>query len=180
MSRTQFPLVVGDVSAFARSLGRQLEELERSPGHVELLNLLARAGGFRNFQHFRAQQEARLKLGETRPSPEPVDFAKVRRLLRFFGQDGRLSRWPKKHSHQGLCLWALWARIPARKDFTEREISALLEGQHAFGDYALLRRELFDRGLVDRTPDGRQYRRLERRPPAEAVVLISQLGGLAG
>ena len=80
-------------------------------------------------------------------------------------------------SHQLLCLWVMWSRIPARKTFTEREISALLNGLHTFGDHALLRRELFDRGLMERSADGREYRRLERKPPDEAVVLISRLGG---
>ncbi len=177
MSRNQIPLAVGDVSAFAKSLGRQLDDLGRAPGHVELLNMLARSGGFRNFQHFKAQQEARLKLDEPRKAAEPVDYAKVRRMLRYFGEDGGLIRWPKKFSHQGLCLWVLWSRIPARASFTEREISALLGEMHGFGDHALLRRELFDRGMVDRSPDGREYRRIERKPPDEAVVLLSALAG---
>ena len=176
MSQTPLPLVVGDVSAFAKALGRQLAALERTPGHVELLNMLSRAGGFRNFQHFRAQQAAELRLDAEQPKPAEVDYVKVRRLIRYFGAGGRLVRWPKKFSHQSLCLWVLWSRIPARRVFTEREISELLQGLHDFGDHALLRRELFDRGLATRTPDGREYRRLERRPPPEAVVLISRLG----
>jgi hypothetical protein len=74
-----------------------------------------------------------------------------------------------------LCLWVLWSRIPARRSMTEREINALLDGQHRFGDCALLRRELADRGLVTRTADGRQYTRIERQPPEEAVEIIRHL-----
>jgi hypothetical protein len=44
-----------------------------------------------------------------------------------------------------------------------------------FGDPALLRREMFDRGMVWRTPDGREYRRIEDKPPALARALIRQL-----
>lgn len=178
MSHAPLPLVVGDVSAFAKSLGKQLAVLERTPGHVELLNMLSRAGGFRNYQHLKAQHEAAQDLAQAVPKPAPavdVDYVKVKRMLRFFGPDKKLLRWPKKFSHQGLCLWALWSRIPARTAMSERQISDLLTDMHEFGDYALLRRELFDRKLVTRTPDGREYRRLERKPSPEAEALISRL-----
>jgi hypothetical protein len=46
---------------------------------------------------------------------------------------------------------------------------------HRFGDSALLRRELFDGGWVSRTPDGSDYRRIEREPPPEALALIQHL-----
>ena len=41
--------------------------------------------------------------------------------------------------------------------YTEREVNALLNQDHTFGDPALLRRELFERGLVDRVPNGSAY-----------------------
>jgi hypothetical protein len=176
MSRTSLSLSVDDVSAFAKALGRQLAALERAPGHVELLNMVSRATGYRNFQHFRAQSEAASRLDVPKPAPAPVDYRKVKRLMRYFDAEGCFVRWPKKHSHQGLCLWVLWSRIPPRRVFSEREISELLQKEHLFGDYALLRRELFDRGLITRTPDGREYRRLERKPSPEAVELIGRLG----
>ena len=40
---------------------------------------------------------------------------------------------------------------------------------------ALLRRLLCDHGLMTRTRDGRIYRRIEQKPPAEAVALIRAL-----
>jgi Uncharacterized protein conserved in bacteria (DUF2087) len=50
----------------------------------------------------------------------------------------------------------------------------MLKARHLFGDHALLRRTLFDGGLVSRSVDGREYRR-ERKPPAEAIALIQYL-----
>jgi hypothetical protein len=45
------PLVVDDLSRFARALGRALADRhaagEAPPGHVALLNLIARAAGWR-------------------------------------------------------------------------------------------------------------------------------------
>jgi len=175
MPRTPMPLCVGDVSDFARTLRRQLGDLKRIPGHVEMLNLLARAGGFRNIQHQRAQQAARASLASPLPPPRPADLVLVRRMARLFDDRRRLVRWPRKFTQRMLCLWVVWSRIPARAAMTEREINVLIKDAHLFGDHALLCRELVDHGLVSRTPDGRSYTRRERTPPAEAAALLDHL-----
>lgn len=180
MSRTTFPFHADDMSALARSLKRELDGRDRAPGHVELLNMLARATGFRNFQHFRADLTARGRLDAAPPGPPPgpaIDHVLLARLMRLYDSDGRLTRWPSKASHRLPCLWVLWSEIPARQVFTEAEINRLLQARHLFGDHALLRRELCDHGLMVRTADGRQYRRVERAPPAQARALIGRLAG---
>jgi len=58
---------------------------------------------------------------------------------------------------------------------SEPEINGHINSAHVFEDHALLRRELFDRGMVSRTPDGRVYRRIERQPTPEALELIKRL-----
>ncbi|WP_304186255.1 DUF2087 domain-containing protein [Phenylobacterium aquaticum] len=175
MSKVVFPLVAKDVSAFARALGRELETSDAKPGHVQLLNMLSRSAGYQNFQHFRAQAQAQGRL-EREPEPtDPVDHVLVERLARTFDEAGRLMRWPSKTGHQHLCLWALWARIPAEQVFVERQINELLKAAHLFGDHALLRRELVNYQMVSRTLDCRDYRRIEQRPPAEAIALIRHL-----
>ena len=55
MTRSLFPFYASDISSLARSLHTQLSAYGHTPGHVDLLNMLARAVGSRNFQHFRAQ-----------------------------------------------------------------------------------------------------------------------------
>ncbi|BBK43796.1 hypothetical protein STVA_38160 [Allostella vacuolata] len=178
MSRTLFPFVAPDVSALARSLHRELEACEHTPGHVQLLNMLTRSAGYRNFQHFRAQQVARDRL-EREPDPpaaQPVDHLRVGRVARHFDQAGRLLRWPPKAHQRTLCLWVLWSRLPAGRVLAEAAVNAILQGHHHFGDHALLRRGLVDEGMVTRTADGREYRRLERPPPPDAVALIRHLG----
>jgi hypothetical protein len=203
MSRTPLPLHVGDLSALAKSLRAQLAESQAVPSHLSLLNMLARASGFRNVQHLKAEHEASLAggragdaagptaaflaeptaapLAEPAPAPAdaPADLARLRKLIRHFDGEGRLIRWPGKFSLRLPCLWVMWSRLPAGRDMSEPEVNLCLHGQHLFGDPALLRRELFDNALVDRTPDGRKYRRLEKRPPAEALELIRQLAQAA-
>ncbi|MFD2233474.1 DUF2087 domain-containing protein [Phaeospirillum tilakii] len=182
MARPIFPFAIGDISALARSLGRELASRDGLPGHVDLLNILSRSAGFRNFQHFRAQAAAADRLARPPVSPveeEPVDLVRVERVLRLFDPAGRLIRWPGKDSQRVLCLWALWAAIPAGRRFAEKEVNALLAARHHFGDHALLRREMVDRGLMWRTADGSLYRRVEQRPPAEARAVIRRLSGRA-
>ena len=176
MSRTVLPFFVGDISALAKSLRAGLIAGESAPGHLELLNLLARAAGCRNFQHFRANALAKELLAAASPvAPDPVDFGRVAAMARLFDDAGLLVRWPSKRNLQLLCLWAFWAQIAPRRPYDEREITEILAARHHFGDAALLRRELCDQGLLRRTRDCREYRRIEQRPPADARELLRLL-----
>jgi hypothetical protein len=176
MTRPVFPYYANDISALARSLNNQLAACDHLPGHLELLNMLARAAGSRNFQHFRAQIVAEKRLVSPQENPPPVDYVQLQRLSRYFDVNRRLTRWPSKFSDQEPCLWVLWSKLPPRKKLSEREINELLAANHRFEDPALLRREMKERKMVTRTLDGREYRRLERRPSSEALALIRLLG----
>lgn len=177
MSKAALPFCVADISTFAKSLRRQIDGLETSPGHVEMLNLLAKAGGFRNFQHFRAQQQAFAALQKQQPAsvPAEVNLKLVKKLVRYFDEQGRLIRWPGKFSQRMVCLWVMWSRLPARARLTEKEINHILMHNHLFADHALLRRELVDRKMVRRTADGRSYQRNEVHPSPEALALLEHL-----
>lgn len=179
MSRQTLPFFTDDVSTFARALRRELaqsdQEKATAPGHLTLLNMVARAGGYQNFQHFRAQAAARERLDSPQPVAETADYVMVGRIARYFDELGRFTRWPGKFSHRLPCLWVLWSRLEPRRVYTEAEINRALDEQHLFGDYALLRRDLCDQGLMTRTPDGREYRRVEQTPPATALALIRHI-----
>lgn len=188
MSRDIFPFYADDMSALARALKRQLADhyepgagdgaVRKAPGHVEILNMLARAGGYRNFQHLRSQSDARERLDQPAPiAAEPtVDYVRVKRVTRYFDAAGRLLRWPGKHSDRVTSLWVLWSRLEPKRVYNEGEINRALNAEHLFGDHALLRRDMCDLGLMTRTVDGREYRRVEQAPPADAVALIRHLG----
>ncbi len=170
MTRTVLPFTAPDISALARYLARELAEAPEIPGHLQLMNMLARGAGFRNFQHFRASAAANGRLSAS-PAPAP-DMTRVAQARRHFDSDGKMTNWPAKTSLQHLCLWALWSRLPRETAMSEREISAELNRWHAFNDPAILRRTLWELKLVSRTPDGRDYRRIEQAPPPEAREVI--------
>jgi hypothetical protein len=179
MSRIALPLQISDLSDFARSLRKQLAELPDPPGHVEMLNLLSRSAGFRNFQHFKSAFEARVRLETPVEAAAPIDHALVERAARMFDEQGRLLRWPTSRHLQDLCLWVLWSRLASRTSYSEKQISELIKRWHAFGDHALLRRALIGWHLVQRTPDGSEYRRIEQKPPAELSPLLARVPNAA-
>jgi hypothetical protein len=166
--RDLIPFATPDVSSLAKSLRAQLAGRKAVPSHVEMLNMLARANGHRNFQHFRSQRPHDLAAEAGRLA----DDGALTRAVGFFDADGRLTSWPAKTSLQALCLWGLWSRVPSDRVMSEREVSAL----HLFGDHAIIRRTLCQMGLLSRTTDGREYRRVERAPTPEAAALIRRLG----
>ena len=173
MPRTAIALPIADLSVFARRLRTELAAHHGAPGHLELLNMLARSAGYRNVQHLRAGGAAQAP-GPARPTPA-TDPRRIARIAGHFGPDGRLMRWPGRTGHQALCAWVLWTRLPADTALDERGISDWLSLQHDFGDPALLRRTLVDMHLLSRTRDGRDYRRVEGNPPADLAPLLAQI-----
>ena len=178
MPRTETPLHAADISAFAKSLARELkathDTLHRLPGHVELLNMLARASGHRNFQSLKARPPAPPTVAAAPPAPAQLSDT-AQRALRQFDAQGRLTRWPIKYSVQRLMLWGLWMRFDGKRRYTEREVNEVLKAWHLFGDHCTLRRELVEMKMLERSDGGAEYRKLPRRPDAEAMALMRAL-----
>lgn len=175
MTRETIPLHFPDTSAAARSLAADLARLPGPPGHVQWLNMLARAGGFRNFQHLRAGTKA---MAPQPPAATP-DMARVTAALRAFDAQGRFASWPARTEVQKLCLWPLWARLPRGEPMGERAVSRRLDALHGFADAAILRRTMVECRMLSRSPDGSDYRRVEQAPPPEALALIRAVAARA-
>ena len=172
MAREATPLVVQDLSSFARSLGRALAARHAAalepPAHVELQNLIARAAGYRNLQALKAAPPEPVPSGAALPLSD-----NARRTLAQFDVDGRLVRWPRKFTVQRMAMWVLWTRFENKRKYTEREVNAILRGAHAFGDHATLRRELVNHQLLARKSDCSEYRKLPARPDDEVRALLT-------
>jgi hypothetical protein len=174
MSKQTIPLVVEDVSPFARALARQMNTVREKPSHLNLMNMIARAAGFRNFQHLRAAHAAGERLAKPE-APQTIDHLLVERTLNQFDAAGRLKQWPSRRKIQDLCLWAFWALLPVRTLMNEHETNTRLREAHLFDDPAILRRSLCSLGMLTRNPDGSDYCRKEQAPPPEARQLIALL-----
>jgi hypothetical protein len=174
MPRTLTPLVAPDLSTFTRALARSLKErhdaAEPPPGHVELMNLIARAAGHRNVQALKAAAVAAPPAPAALPAQGLSDNA--RKALGLFDAQGRLTRWPVKFSVQQLLMWVLWTRFEARRPYTESEVNTILKDAQTYGDHVTLRRELINHRLMTRKSDCSEYRKLPARPDDDARALL--------
>lgn len=166
MSRDVISFTIDDLSAFTKSLRRALKTSPtETPGQVEMLGHVARAAGYRNFQHLRSQH-----------SPKPLANRKrVGRALRYFSDAGLWQDWPLKRGTRELCLWVIWSRLQKARVWTEREISAEIDQHTGFRDAAQIRRSLIEMGLLTRNIDGSRYSRVEREIDVDALCLLAEL-----
>ena len=196
MTRTALPYSAPDLSALARLLERALLDHQtthgRLPGHVEMMNLLARGAGHRNLQALQAatpptpsaseitadpwfDAPAIAETGEAPAPAAPALSAHAKKALEHFDANGRLERWPLKLSVQRLAMWVLWTRFDARRVYTEAEVNRILKGWHLYGDHVTLRRELIDHRLMVRKSDCSEYRKLPLEPDDEVRALLQAL-----
>lgn len=78
-------------------------------------------------------------------------------LRRFLDAFGRVVVYPSKQRNKRLILAYLATKFTPGTDYREREINAILDNWHTFGDPFLLRRDLCDRGFLSRERDGSRY-----------------------
>jgi hypothetical protein len=201
MTRTVVPYAAPDLSTLARMLERALADHQithgRLPGHVEMMNLLARGAGKRNLQELQAEVARNASTAAPAPTavpdmwfdapelldpattpataPQPALSDRAAKALKCFDFSGRLTRWPLKLSQQRLAMWVLWTRFDARRVYTEAEVNGVLKAWHTYGDHATLRRELIDHQLMTRKDDCSDYRKLQPWPDDEAQGLLRAL-----
>lgn len=85
------------------------------------------------------------------------------RLAEHLDNTGAITAWPEKERDKQAVLQHLAGLFSTGRDYTEAEVNGVIDGAHRFGDLALLRRELIDRKLLSRTPDGGRYWRNSAR-----------------
>lgn len=78
-------------------------------------------------------------------------------LASLLDGDGKIKRWPKKPEERAEALRYLQGKFEKGKDYTERDVNAIIALAHAFGDNTMLRRELITAKLMNRTPDCKRY-----------------------
>ena len=186
MTRLLVPLATPDLSALAKTLTSFLDERHGAgkplPTHVELLNLLARAAGMRNFATLKAAARVlpagpstvalAVRTGLQDAADAGTLSATARKALLQFDEARRLIRLPNKFSVQQMAMWALWTQFAPRRSYTEKEVNALINAHHTFGDQATLRRELVGMKLVGRLSDCSKYWKEPRRPEPEVRAFL--------
>ncbi|WP_374674477.1 DUF2087 domain-containing protein [Ideonella sp.] len=192
--RERVALHCDDASQFAKSLRQQLADHlatqpATAPSHQQLLHMLARAAGHRNWQALRAAPGALLPPAtpaepavpavpppaQAEPPAEAPLGPHARKALTQFDTHGRLVRWPYKFSVQRLAMWGLWMRFDSGRVYTEREVNEILKAWTTYGDHVTPRRELVEMGLLAREADCSAYWKQPQRPDAEIRALLAAL-----
>lgn len=82
---------------------------------------------------------------------------KVEILKSIVNSDGIIIRWPKKKEEKRAVLEYLITKFESGRKYSELEVNMIIKKWHSFCDHSLLRRELYDAFLLDRTPDCHEY-----------------------
>jgi predicted N-acetyltransferase YhbS/uncharacterized protein YdhG (YjbR/CyaY superfamily) len=107
-------------------------------------------------------------IQEQRNNPE--------RINRFLNSEGRLSVLPAKKGKRLAVLAYLALKFELERDYTEKEVNALCDAWHTFGDYFIVRRELIEAGFLHRVPDGSRYWRESPAEQLSALFVLDMAG----
>jgi DNA-binding transcriptional ArsR family regulator len=124
-----------------------LDVLARMHQHLSQLLTPENAHAIREMEHTRAEMAA---AQQTQPS-------ELRGLL---DAHSRVPRWPNKRKDQEKVMGYLVTKLAPGYEYTEKELGATLKQWFLDPDVASLRRDMFELGLINRTPNGSKYWRV--------------------
>lgn len=145
-------------------LAKLLVQARKSGYSRAILDTLARLDPAMRF--YERHGFARIEPYYENPEPDVVFMGRQIRpdaplaLQPFLDMDGRLTKLPEGKGATMLLddfLERLATRFEPGREYTEREVNAVIDSWHTFGDRATLRRALVDRRDLERTSDGQRY-----------------------
>ncbi len=84
------------------------------------------------------------------------------RINQFLDGEGKISQLPQKQKARIAVLEYISEKFQPNCDYSEKQVNAICEQWHTFGDYFLIRRELVDNNLLCRERDGSRYWRTSK------------------
>lgn len=94
----------------------------------------------------------------------------LKELKPFMDDEGRLTAFPAKNKKQLMAIWYLAGKIEAGRQYSEQEINNILDKWAFFHDHATLRREMYNKRLLNRTADCSLYQKENEIPPLAEFV----------
>lgn len=80
-------------------------------------------------------------------------------IKNYLNEDGKVKVWPSKRKNKLFVLEYIVDAL-AYESLTEKQIDEYIYQYIAFDDHVIVRRELYENKLIDRTQDGKTYWRL--------------------
>jgi hypothetical protein len=85
-------------------------------------------------------------------------------LKNFLDSDGKLIIYPAKQKHKIISLFYLASKFEKGKIYSEKEVNQLINNWHTFEDWAMLRRDLYDKWFLGRESNGTAYWLEDKQP----------------
>ena len=95
--------------------------------------------------------------------------ASMEAIRTFLDNAGRITAMPAKRKLKLHCFIYLAEKFVCGKTYSEKEVNALLNEWHTFGDPVTFRRELCDHKILLRDDYGKEYHRAEILPTYEEL-----------
>lgn len=171
MPKENISINIPDVSGFAKAIKKEIDQKSGNLSHVEILNIIARTSGHKNFQQLRQNS---ITPQENIDFNEDIEKAQknLNKLKRYLNENFQVKTLPSKLSQQELIIYYIWEFIDENKVFSEIELNKYLNRFHTFGDSALLRRYMFEYGLLSRSKDCLDYKKLKPEIPKPIIKII--------
>lgn len=83
--------------------------------------------------------------------------AAAHELKNFLDGEGRLIQFPSKFKLKIMSLFYLASKFEHGRQYSEKEVNELLIQWHSFDDWAMLRREMYNKRFIGREQDGSSY-----------------------
>lgn len=94
-----------------------------------------------------------------------MDLSDIKKELKNFLDDkGVLTKYPAKFRLKIFSLFYLSSKFEPGKKYTEKEVNEILREWHIFGDWAMLRRDLYDNRFLGREQNCTFYWLEEKQP----------------
>ncbi len=94
----------------------------------------------------------------------------MQELIPFMNENRQLTALPAKYKKKLQAYYYLAGKLETGRQYTELEVNDILNQWAVFGDPATLRRELYNKRLLNRTHDGRYYWKEEEILPLEKFI----------
>lgn len=89
---------------------------------------------------------------------EEIDIEKYsKKLQNYYDEEGLLIQYPTKRPMRVIALERIAAKFEFEKKYTEKQINETIMNCIDFSDVELIRRELFQYGMINRLRDGSEY-----------------------
>lgn len=93
-------------------------------------------------------------------------------LKNYIDHEGKLKAFPSKRKLKIAAMFYITESISEGVKYTEKEINEVINSRCSFNDAALLRREMYNYGFINRTLDGQMYWKEEVQPQPEQYDLV--------